>query len=311
MDMQGYPKEESFATFIWNSETKEFLGRTGASWGKISIFYLIFYAFLAGFMSVIMVVFYQTLDLEVNPTYTPGDGSSILRNPALGFRPLPRKENVESTLIWYKNGDNDDIKHWTDSLDEFIEPYEGNKEVSGQHVIDCRDDNLPDHSQVCRFSDKWLQNGNCHKAEKWGYNRESPCIILKLNKMIGWTPDTYDDPEDLPSNMPQSLKDHIKNESLIMDSDRPKKMIWVSCEGENPADREYIGDIKYYPYQGFPAYYFPYRNTPGYMPPIVGVELKKPQSNVLINIECRAWARNIVHSRQKRLGLVHFEVLKD
>ena len=54
-------------------------------------------------------------------------------------------------------------------------------------------------------------------------------------------------------------------------------MIWVSCEGENPADREYIGDIKYYPYQGFPAYYFPYRNTPGYMPPIVGVELKKPQ----------------------------------
>ena len=42
--------------------------------------------------------------------------------------------------------------------------------------------------------------------------------------MIGWTPDTYDDPEDLPSNMPQNLKDHIKNESLIMDSDRPKKV---------------------------------------------------------------------------------------
>merc|ERR1712002_571885 len=85
-------------------------------------------------MSVIMVVFYQTLDLEVNPTYTPGDGSSILRNPALGFRPLPRKENVESTLIWYKNGDNDDIKHWTDSLDDFIAPYDTS---SGGNVVDC------------------------------------------------------------------------------------------------------------------------------------------------------------------------------
>ena len=54
-------------------------------------------------------------------------------------------------------------------------------------------------------------------------------------------------------------------------------MIWVSCEGENPADKEYIGDIKYYPFQGFPAYYFPYRHTPGYVTPIVGVEFKKPQ----------------------------------
>lgn len=27
---------------------------------------------------------------------------------------------MESTLIWYKNGDNDDIKHWVDQLNEFI-----------------------------------------------------------------------------------------------------------------------------------------------------------------------------------------------
>ena len=49
-----------------------------------------------------------------------GEGSSILKNPALGFRPLPREDNVESTLIWYKSNNPEDVKHWTTSLDNFI-----------------------------------------------------------------------------------------------------------------------------------------------------------------------------------------------
>lgn len=30
-------KWEGFKVFLWNSETGQFLGRTGASWGKFSI----------------------------------------------------------------------------------------------------------------------------------------------------------------------------------------------------------------------------------------------------------------------------------
>ncbi|XP_042214007.1 sodium/potassium-transporting ATPase subunit beta-like isoform X2 [Homarus americanus] len=303
-------RDNSFKKFLWNSDTKQFLGRTGASWFKIGVFYIIFYACLAGFFAIMMAVFYQTLDTNHLPKYTPGDGGSLLRNPAMGFRPLPRQKNVESTLIWYKNGDNDDIKHWVESLNDFIKPYEGNSDqISGQHVTDCTSGKVPEEGTVCPFQDKWLTD-KCKKSESWGYNRESPCILLKLNKMIKWVPDVYETMEELPEGMPKSLKDHIREK---MDSNQGKipKMIWVSCQGENPADQEYIGPIRYSPWQGFPAYFFPYLHTPGYLPPIVAVQFDQPMSNVLINIECRAWAKNIKHDRQNRLGLVHFELLKD
>ena len=40
----------------------------------------------------------------------------------LGFRPRPRTENIDSTLIWFKNGNNEDNwKYWSDSLQDFLE----------------------------------------------------------------------------------------------------------------------------------------------------------------------------------------------
>lgn len=55
-------------------------------------------------------------------------------------------------------------------------------------------------------------------------------------------------------------------------------MVWVSCQGENPADRENLGPIQYMPYQGFPGYYFPYTNQEGYLSPLVAVHLQRPKS---------------------------------
>lgn len=52
--------------------------------------------------------------------------------------------------------------------------------------------------------------------------------------------------------------------------------VWLSCEGENPADIENIGQIEYYPRQGFPGYYFPYENSEGYLSPLVAIHFTKP-----------------------------------
>lgn len=101
-------------------------------------------------------------------------------------------------------------------------------------------------------------------------------------------PEIYNDSKTLPTDMPEELKQHIKEKQSL----RPKEVyinikienkwlrlihfqtnvVWVSCEGENPADVENIKARDYYPRMGFPRYYFPFQNIQGYIPPIVAVQ---------------------------------------
>lgn len=34
-------------------------------------------------------------------------------------------------------------------------------------------------------------------------------------------------------------------------------------------------------------------------------------AGILINVECKAWAKNIKHSRNDKIGAVHFELMID
>ena len=52
----------------------------------------------------------------------------------------------------------------------------------------------------------------CSKEEKFGYEAGNPCIIVKLNKIFDWVPDTYKTVEDLPDKMPQEVRDIIDND---------------------------------------------------------------------------------------------------
>lgn len=58
---------------------------------------------------------------------------------------------------------------------------------------------------------------------------------------------------------------------------KQRNLIWVSCEGESPADVENLGPVHYSPRRGFPAYYFPYTNIKGYQPPVVAVQFERPK----------------------------------
>lgn len=86
---------------------------------KILLFYVIFYAALAGFFAAMLAVFYQTLD-ENKPKWQL-DSGLIGSNPGLGFRPMPAESNVESTLVWFEAANPENTKHWIEALDEFLD----------------------------------------------------------------------------------------------------------------------------------------------------------------------------------------------
>lgn len=294
-------KWEGFRQFCWNSETSQCLGRTGSSWAKILFFYLVFYAALIGFFAAMLAVFWQTLDMKM-PKYQLGE-SLIGSNPGLGFRPMPKEDNVESTLIWYKASDNGNVEAWTTQIDEFLEPYHQEED----NRVDCSFDNPPPEGKVCKVPmNEW---SSCTKTNRYNFKKKSPCIFLKLNKIFNWVPDLYNTTDNLPESMPEDLREHISSE--LSRGDKNANIVWVSCAGENPADNEHIGPINYFPRRGFPGYFFPFKNIEGYLPPIVAVHFESPKNGVLINIECKAWARNIVHDRAERRGSVHFELMVD
>lgn len=77
-------------------------------------------------------------------------------------------------------------------------------------------------------------------------------------------------------------------------------------------DRELIGKITVSP-RGFPEYYYPYTNNDGYLSPLVAVHFESPRKGFVINIECIAWAQNILYhgGERDRQGSIHFELMID
>nr|CAD7447329.1 unnamed protein product [Timema bartmani] len=355
---------------------------------KIGIFYLVFYGVLAALFAICMWVFFQTLDpripkwqldhsiigtspgnltCELKPRLTSAP-SQIEINVfglewnGLGFRPMPPEENVESTLIWYKATDEQNYRHWTQSLETFLEVYRkpGLTPGRGQNIYNCDYDKPPGRGQVCNVDVKnWVP---CTQENKFNYHKSAPCVFVKLNKVglhtlspfhdghahsisfpwwicslyllskvdvhtkssfrgvhapytclseiYNWIPEFYNDTDRLPDKMPADLKQYI-HELKMNNQTAMLNTVWVSCEGENPADKENLGGIKYYPTRGFPGYFYPYENSEGYLSPIIAINFERPTTGILINIECRAWARNIQHDRHERVGMVHFELMID
>lgn len=58
-----------------------------------------------------------------------------------------------------------------------------------------------------------------------------------------------------------------------------RSQIWISCNGEDPYDRESGVSFNYYPSRGFPGYYFPYLNLKNYLSPLIAVEIKNLTGN--------------------------------
>ncbi|RNA30481.1 sodium potassium-transporting ATPase subunit beta-like [Brachionus plicatilis] len=189
-------------------------------------------------------------------------------NPGLGFRP---QKDPESELIALNTSSWKPTYHY---LDIFLQSYESGRNTSF----------IGAHGRSVTFDYAKVIDGTpCAKAKQFGMSSGTPCVVVKLNKIYGWFP-RYSS-----ANLPTALSK--------IDSD--EKFVFIACKGEYPADEDNMGHVDYYSSYpnteigGVNFKYFPYRNQPNYLSPLVFVHFKNATKNVLINVECRAYAKNI------------------
>ncbi|XP_049302864.1 sodium/potassium-transporting ATPase subunit beta-1 [Bactrocera dorsalis] len=293
------PKEkQTCMELIYNGKEGTYFGRTPKSWGQLMLFYTIFYIVLAGLFAICMQGLFASLS-DKEPTWKL-ERSLIGTNPGLGFRPLS-EETERGSVIQFDTKKPVEGAYWTGLVDQFLEKYRS----TGEKKF-CNFNQTNGANKVCVVN---VDNfGPCSKETGYGYQNGRPCIFLKLNKIFNWVPDFYENVKTLPNEMPSDLKEHIGNLTEI-----ERKQIWVSCKGLHPIDEESIGEMKYYPGRGFPTFYYPYLNQPGYLSPLIAVQFEKLKQNQLVNIECRAWAKNIIYSGSlnARTGSVTFQLFVD
>jgi len=306
---------EAFSHFVWDPENKKFLGRTGMSWLKITVFYIIYYTCLAGFFMLMLLAFFATL-YDEKPTWTTESNGIIGTNPGVGFRPMPPDESIESTLMWYRHGDfNGNWQPWVDRLEEHLKDYKNKTYVDAfpkTHGVECGElgSTYPGTGGMCKINQEELFRGPCTSENNYGFRDGKPCILIKLNKIYKWKPEPYETEDEFPEDIPDTIRTAFKTN---IENGKPElnKRVWLECDGENPADVENIGPISYYPTNGVSENFYPYLNQKGYLSPVVFARLDNPKHGVMVAIECKAWAKNIVHDSQDRKGLVHFELMID
>ena len=180
----------SFGKFMYDSENKEFIGRDGASWARISLCYAFFYLGLGTFFIALLAVFISTLSFQV-PTYYNEKSvmASVMRiNPGLGFRP---QIDPEDGLIAYNvAADDAQLRNLVRSLDIFLDAYyERNPKLS---IEDCYNRDVDELQTLfkqgffCAYNyTQILEGTSCAPARNFGYS-DGPCIAIKLNRIYGW-----------------------------------------------------------------------------------------------------------------------------
>lgn len=276
-------------SFLWNSEKKEFLGRTGSSWFKIFIFYVIFYGFLAG----IFIGTIQALLLTLS-TYKPTWQDRV--SPP-GLTHSPRSDKAE---LSFNLNDEETYLRYTKSLREFLEPYNEDNQKDQMKYEDCgmspegykhRGDLESDIGtrKACKFDRTIL--GPCSGIEDrlFGFREGKPCLIAKMNRIVNFKPKAPLSNGTIPEEAQFKVQPNV---------------IPIHCTNKREEDYGKIGEIRYYGIgNGFPLQYYPYYGKalhPQYLQPLVAIQFVNLTMNTELRIECKIFAENIKYSEKDR-----------
>uniref|UniRef100_A0A665UJX9 Sodium/potassium-transporting ATPase subunit beta n=1 Tax=Echeneis naucrates TaxID=173247 RepID=A0A665UJX9_ECHNA len=259
-------KKETWKDFIYNPTTGEFLGRTASSWGLILLFYFVFYGFLAGMFSLTMFVMLKTLDENV-PRY-----QDRVANPGLVIRPHAAEIFLSTTVI---------ITQFIINYYGFVLFSEYNDSIQERNdlclVGEYTEQNNEHIKKVCQFKRSMLRQCSGLPDTSFGYAEGKPCIIIKMNRVIGLKP--LGDP-------------------------------YINCT----AKRDSLLQMQYFPPEGrLDKMFFPYygkKAHPDYVQPLVAVKLllTRDDYNIEQTVECKVEGSDVRNNddRDKFQGRVTF-----
>uniref|UniRef100_A0A8D2KZ37 Sodium/potassium-transporting ATPase subunit beta n=2 Tax=Varanus komodoensis TaxID=61221 RepID=A0A8D2KZ37_VARKO len=247
---------ENFQHFMWNPDTGQFMGRTLINWVWIVLYYFAFYVVMVGLFALSLYSLMRTM----NP-YTP-DYQDQLKSPGVTLRPDVYGE--KGLEIYYNASDRDSWIRYVKILETFLSAY---NETAQQDNINCSEisgyfkqkqfDGPQNTKYSCKFPEELL--GNCSGAvdSTFGFPEGSPCLIIKMNRIINTFPGKGTAP----------------------------KVNCTRLDDTSPLD------IQYYPVNGtFNLHYFPYygcKAQPTYRNPLVAVKFLNIPKNTDVSMVCR------------------------
>ncbi|KAM9701294.1 sodium/potassium-transporting ATPase subunit beta-2-like isoform 1-T1 [Menidia menidia] len=209
----------------------------------------------------------------------------------------PRGEQLE---ISYSVSDTESWDGFIQSLNTFLSPYNDSHQLLTNDI--CPPDQYfiqEDSGEVrnnpkrsCQFNRTLL--GDCSGVldRFYGYDRGQPCILIKLNRVIGM----------LPGKDGES--------PYVTCGAKPYKV--GNLEWKEDSDK--IGPLAYYPTNGsFNLMYYPYygkRAQVNYTQPLVAVKFLNASMNTDINVECKVVSNTLggAAERDKFAGRVSFKL---
>jgi len=293
-----------FGAFLYNSERGEVFGRTGQSWAKIGIFYVIYYAGLTAFFIALLSIFIKIFTDEKAPVLT-GSYSILPPNPEMGYQPMVI---AEETLITYNIQRKAKVKK-----EPFWEDYSKGLEsylTSGQAP-----DRVPTPMQLVNYFSPKVNGRNCTTAEDAGTKRDDPPCIFDASALTGFVTECkeknygYDVGTPCIAVKMNRIYEYIP---VVEEGDE----IQIKCTGEHVADKDNVGDVTYWPSTTdadgsvgiIKTHFFPFLGQPNYMTPLVFVKFENIAHNVLVQVVCQPINIKTKENENVELGKVHFEV---